>query len=271
MDQVDDIIEAAQSAMPNTTLADADVAMVGTSVFQNEIRGYYNGDIRYIVLVTLIVVFLILAILLRAIIAPIYLVLSVVLSYASALGIAVVFFQVILDQPIFWNTPGMTFLVLVAVGADYNLLLISRIREEAHRGTQVAVIRTIGATGGVITSAGLIFAASMLAMTVSNIAAIVQLGFIIGVGLLLDTFLVRTITVPAIAVMLGERNWWPSSVPSELKRRIPFLKGRADSQADQPKPMTFPVDEDPADDETDVGYGVAVAKASMVTAAWRDR
>jgi putative drug exporter of the RND superfamily len=270
MDQVDDIIEAAQSAMPNTTLADASVAMVGTSVFQNEIRGYYNGDIRYIVLVTLIVVFLILAVLLRAIIAPIYLVLSVVLSYASALGIAVVFFQIILDQPIFWNTPGMTFLVLVAVGADYNLLLISRIREEAHRGTQVAVIRTIGATGGVITSAGLIFAASMLAMTVSNIAAIVQLGFIIGVGLLLDTFLVRTITVPAIAVMLGERNWWPSTVPSELKRRIPFLN-KSESSSGRQQPIEFAVDDDPADDDTDVGYGVAVAKASMVNAAWRDR
>lgn len=271
MDQVDDIIDAAQSAMPNTTLADAEIAMVGTSVYQNEIRGYYNGDIRYIILVTLIVVFLILAILLKAIVAPIYLVLSVVLSYASALGIAVVFFQIILDQPIFWNTPGMTFLVLVAVGADYNLLLISRIREEAHRGTQVAVIRTIGATGGVITSAGLIFAASMLAMTVSHIAAIVQLGFIIGIGLLLDTFLVRTITVPAITVMLGERNWWPSTVPSELKRRIPFMNGRTESSAAQQKPMTFAVDDDPADDDTDVGYGVAVAKASLVAAVWRDR
>ncbi|WP_395311861.1 RND family transporter [Mycobacterium sp. AMU20-3851] len=270
MDQVDDIVEAALSSRPNTTLADADIAMVGTSVFQNEIRGYYNGDIQYIVLVTLIVVFLILAVLLKAILAPIYLVLSVVLSYMSALGIAVVFFQIILDQPIFWNTPGMTFLVLVAVGADYNLLLISRIREEAHRGTQVAVIRTIGATGGVITSAGLIFAASMLAMTVSSIAAIVQLGFIIGVGLLLDTFLVRTITVPAIAVMLGEKNWWPSTVPSELKRRIPLLNRRSESTP-RTAPLTFPVDDDPYDDDTDVGYGVAVAKASMVSAAWRAR
>lgn len=269
MDQVDDIITAAESSRPNTTLADADIQMVGGSVVQNEIRGYYNSDIRYIVLVTLIVVFLILAMLLRAIVAPLYLMLSVVLSYMSALGIAVVFFQIILDQPIFWNTPGFTFLVLVAVGADYNLLLISRIREEAHRGTKVAVIRTIGATGGVITSAGLIFAASMLAMTVSSIAAIVQLGFIIGVGLLLDTFLVRTITVPALAVMLGEKNWWPSVVPSDLKRRLPF--GKRVSTADETKPMTFAVDDDPVDDDTDVGYGVAVAKASMVTAAWRGR
>ncbi|MGW0158724.1 MMPL/RND family transporter [Mycobacterium sp. NPDC003323] len=272
MDQVDDIIEAAESAKPNTTLEDADIVMVGGSVVQNEIRGYYNGDIRYIVLVTLIVVFLILAVLLRAIVAPIYLVLSVVLSYASALGIAVIVFQYILDQPLFWNTPGMTFLVLVAVGADYNLLLISRIREEAHRGTKVAVIRTVGATGGVITSAGLIFAASMLAMTVSSIAAIVQLGFIIGVGLLLDTFLVRTITVPAIAVLLGERNWWPSVVPNELRNKVPLLRSKVGAGVgERTTPMRFAVDDDPDDDDTNEGYGVAVAKASMVNAAWRDR
>ncbi|WP_235570584.1 MMPL/RND family transporter [Mycobacterium sp. Root265] len=274
MDQVDDIIAAAQSARPNTTLADADITMVGTSVYQNEVRGYHDSDLQYIVLVTLIVVFLILAALLRAIVAPLYLMLSVVLSYASALGIAVIFFQFILGQPIFWNTPGLTFLVLVAVGADYNLLLISRIREEAHRGTKVAVIRTVGATGGVITSAGLIFAASMLALTVSSIAAIVQTGFIIGVGLLLDTFIVRTITVPAVAVLLGEKNWWPSKVPNDLHNHLAFLKsqrGAAKPAEHKRDPIAFPVDDEPADDDTEIGYGVAVAKASMVAAAWRDR
>ncbi len=274
MDQVDEIVETAQNARPNTTLEDAEITMVGLSAVQNDVRGYYNGDFQYIVLVTLIVVFLILTFLLKAIVAPIYLVISVVLSYASAIGIAVIFFQFILGQPIFWNIPGMTFLVLVAVGADYNLLLISRIREEAHRGTKVAIIRTIGATGGVITSAGLIFAASMLALTVSSIAAIVQTGFIIGVGLLLDTFVVRTITVPAIAVLLGEKNWWPRKVPNELRSHLTFLQSRRGVVKDEPvktTPIAFPVDDDPAEDDTDVGYGVAVAKASMVTAAWRDR
>ncbi len=275
MDQVDAIIDTAEDARPNTTLADADIAMVGLSAVQNDVRDYYNADFRYIVLVTLIVVFIILVLLLRAIVAPIYLVVSVVLSYASAIGIAVIFFQFVLGQPIFWNIPGMTFLVLVAVGADYNLLLISRMKEEARRGTRVAVIRTIGATGGVITSAGLIFAASMLALAVSSIAAIVQTGFIIGVGLLLDTFIVRTITVPAMTVLLGERNWWPSVVPNELHTKIPFLKPRAGSAttgSEEPTaPIGFAVDDDPADDDTDVGYGVAVATASMVTAAWRSR
>jgi RND superfamily putative drug exporter len=191
-------------------LADAKISMVGFSPVNNDLRHYYNGDIRFIVFVTLIVVFLVLVALLRAIVAPIYLVLSVVLSYVSALGIGVLFFQFILGQDLSWSVPGMAFLVLVAVGADYNLLVISRIKDEPRLGVRSGVIRTVGATGGVITSAGLIFAASMLALTASSISTVVQLGFIIGAGLLLDTLLVRTLTVPAIAVLIGNANWWPS-------------------------------------------------------------
>ena len=210
MDQVREIIKTAESARPNTTLADAKISVVGFSAVQNDIRNYYNGDIRFIIIVTLIVVLLILTAILRSIVAPIYLVLSVILSYLSALGIGVIFFQFVLGQEIAWSVPGLTFLVLVAVGADYNLLLISRIRDESRHGIRSGVIRTIGCTGGVITSAGLIFAASMFGLTFSSLAAAVQIGFIIGVGLLLDTFLVRTITVPAIAVLIGNANWWPS-------------------------------------------------------------
>ncbi|MCX2713510.1 RND family transporter [Mycolicibacterium sp. J2] len=274
MDQVDDIVAAAESSRPNTTLADADITMVGFTRGQNDIRDYYNADIRYIVLVTLIVVFFILVVLLRAILAPLYLVLTVVLSYMSALGITVIVFQFLLKQPIFWNTPGVTFLVLVAVGADYNLLLISRIKEEAHRGMRAAVIRTVGATGGVITSAGLIFAASMLALTVSSIAAVVQTGFIIGIGLLLDTFLVRTITVPAIAVLLGDKNWWPAAPPSKKKvsrkRRAPVPVGAAAGAAGSGARDGDWYD-DVDDDDADTDFGQAAANASMVTRAWRTR
>nr|WP_313959920.1 RND family transporter [Mycobacterium deserti] len=212
MDQIKQIIETAEDSRPNTTLADAKISMVGFSAVQNEMRNYYNGDIKFIIIFTLVVVFLILVVLLRSIVAPIYLVGTVILSYLSALGIGVVVFQFILGQEIAWSVPGMTFLVLVAVGADYNLLLISRIRDEAGRGLRTGVIKTVGVTGGVITSAGLIFAASMFGLTVSSIAGVVQIGFVIGIGLLLDTFLVRTITVPAIAVLLGNANWWPSKV-----------------------------------------------------------
>jgi putative drug exporter of the RND superfamily len=216
MDQVQEILKTAQGAQPNTTLTNAKVSMVGFSVAQRDIRDYYNADIEWIIIVTLIVVFLILVALLRSLIAPIYLVASVILSYVSAVGIGVVFFQFILGQQLSWNVPGMAFLVLVAVGADYNLLLISRIREEAvGRGIRSGVIRTVGSTGGVITSAGLIFAASMFGLTASSISNIVQVGFIIGVGLMLDTFVVRTITVPAMAVIVGKANWWPSKTFGE--------------------------------------------------------
>jgi RND superfamily putative drug exporter len=221
MDQVQDIIKSAQSAQPNTTLAGATVSMVGFSVAQRDIRDYYNGDIEWIIIVTLIVVFLILVMLLRSLVAPIYLVASVILSYVSAVGIGVVFFQFILGDQLSWNVPGMAFLVLVAVGADYNLLLFARLREEAvGRGVRSGVIRTVGSTGGVITSAGLIFAASMFGLTASSISNIVQVGFIIGVGLLLDTFVVRTITVPAMAVMVGKANWWPSKSFGEKTKDV---------------------------------------------------
>ncbi|MDT5149199.1 MAG: putative drug exporter of the superfamily [Mycobacterium sp.] len=234
MDQVQQIIKTAESAQPNTTLADAKVSMVGFSVAQRDIRDYYNSDIEWIIIVTLIVVFLILVALLRSLVAPIYLVASVILSYVSAVGIGVVFFQFILGDQLSWNVPGMAFLVLVAVGADYNLLLISRIREEAvGRGIRSGVIRTVGSTGGVITSAGLIFAASMFGLTASSISNIVQVGFIIGVGLMLDTFVVRTITVPAMAVIVGKSNWWPSTSFGEKTETLTHRPDRGDAATDR--------------------------------------
>ncbi|MBU9764977.1 RND family transporter [Mycobacterium sp. TNTM28] len=218
MDQIDAILDVAHHAQPNTTLADAKVSMTGYSVSLRDTREYYNEDIRFIILVTVAVVFLILVVLLRALVAPLYLIASVVISYLSALGIGVLLFQVGLGQELHWSVPGLTFIILVAVGADYNLLLISRIREESPHGLRTAVIRTVGATGGVITAAGLIFTASMFGMLFASISTLVQAGFIIGVGILLDTFLVRTTTVPAIAVLVGRFNWWPSRWQPETKR-----------------------------------------------------
>ncbi len=210
MDQVAQIMDAARSAQPNTELADATISIAGLPAVNADVRDYYNHDMRFILTMTILVVLLILIVLLRAVVAPLYLIASVAISFLSALGIGVVVFQFILGQHLAWNVPGTAFIVLVAVGADYNLLLISRIRDEASRGIRTAVIRTVGATGGVITSAGIIFAASMFGLTFGSIAGMVQVGFIIGVGLLLDTFLVRTVTVPAMAVLVGKANWWPS-------------------------------------------------------------
>ncbi|WP_260972476.1 MMPL/RND family transporter [Mycolicibacterium llatzerense] len=210
MDQVKAILAAAQGAQANTSLADAKVAMSGMTPYYAELRDYFNQDLRYIVLMTVIVVFLILVLLLRAIVAPLYLVGTVILSCLSSLGIGVIVLQIFGGQPMAASTPGMAFIVLVAVGADYNMLLISRIRDESPNGIRSGVIRTVRSTGSVITSAGMIFAAPMFAMLFSSIGSMVQGGFIIGVGLLIDTLIVRTVTVPALAVLVGKYNWWPS-------------------------------------------------------------
>lgn len=210
MDQVDAILAAARSAQPNTKLSDATVSMTGYPVTLRDTRDYYQHDIRFIIAVTLIVVLLTLMALLRAVVAPLYLVGSVVLSYLSAVGIGVLVFQYLLGQPLHWSVPPLAFVVLVAVGADYNMLLISRLRDESHRSLRYGVIRTLGSTGGVITAAGVIFAASVGGLLFSTINTVVQGGFVIGVGLLLDTFVVRTITVPAMATLVGRANWWPS-------------------------------------------------------------
>lgn len=210
MDQVKTILATAQGAQVNTALADASISMSGMTPYYSELRDYYDQDLLFIVVMTVAVVFVILVLLLRAIVAPLYLVATVILSCLSALGIGVLVFQVILDQPIAASTPGLAFIVLVAVGADYNMLLISRIRDESPHGIPSGVIKTVRATGSVITSAGMIFAAPMLAMCFSSISSMVQGGFIIGIGLLIDTLLVRTLTVPALTVMVGKYNWWPS-------------------------------------------------------------
>ena len=210
MDQVNAVLAAARSAQPNTTLADASIGMTGLTATLRDVRDYYQQDFARIIITTIVVVLGILIILLRALVAPLYLVASVVFSYLSSLGVAVIVFQGMLGQELHWSVPGLTFIISVAMGADYSMLLISRIRDESPRGIRSGVIRTVTQTGGVITVAGLIFSASMIGLQFSSITTVVQIGFIISVGILLDTFVVRTITVPALAVLIGKANWWPS-------------------------------------------------------------
>ena len=219
MDQVDRILAAARSAQPNTELSDATVSLAGIPTGLADTRSYYDQDLNFIVIATVLIVFLILVALLRAIIAPLYLIASVLISFLSALGIGVIVFQFILGQSLHWSIPGLSFILLVAVGADYNMLLISRIRDESPHGVRVGVIRTVGSTGGVITSAGLIFAASMFGLVAASITTMVEAGFVIGIGIVLDTFLVRTITVPAMAALVNRANWWPSKLGQTSRRR----------------------------------------------------
>ena len=215
MDQVSAIADTARAAQPNTSLADASITMGGYPVALRDTRDYYHNDIRFIVAATVIIVLLTLMLLLRAIIAPLYLVGSVIISYFAALGIGVLTFRYGFGQQLHWTVPPLAFVVLVAVGADYNLLFASRLRDESPLGTRYGIIRTLSSTGGVITAAGLIFAASMWGLLFSSIGTVVQGGFVIGAGILLDTFLVRTVLVPAMATLVGKANWWPSRVRSQ--------------------------------------------------------
>lgn len=226
MDQVNAITDAARSAQPNTALSDASISMAGYPVSLRDTRDYYQHDIRFIIAVTLIVVLLTLMALLRAVVAPLYLVGSVVVSFLSAVGMGVLVFQFLLGQQLHWSVPPLAFVVLVAVGADYNMLFISRMRDESPGSVRYGVIRALSSTGGVITAAGLIFAASVGGLLFSSIGTVVQGGFVIGVGILLDTFLVRTITVPAVATLIGRASWWPSKL-SRAPRLRRSLSGRA--------------------------------------------
>lgn len=168
-------------------------------------------DLATIIPVVLGVILVILMLLLRSVLAPVLLVASVVLSYAAAMGVSALVFNNILGFPGADATvPLFGFVFLVALGVDYNIFLMSRVREESLKhGTNAGILRGLGVTGGVITSAGVVLAATFAALGVIPIMFLVQLAFIVAFGVLLDTVLVRSLLVPALAYDLGRRIWWP--------------------------------------------------------------
>ena len=171
-------------------------------------------DLVIIIPVVLVVILLILMLLLRSIVAPVLLVLSVVLSYGAAMGVSAFVFNNILGFPGADATvPLFGFVFLVALGVDYNIFLMSRVREESLKhGTRPGILRGLGVTGGVITSAGVVLAATFAALGVIPIMFLVQLAFIVAFGVLLDTILVRSLLVPALAYHIGPRIWWPGEL-----------------------------------------------------------
>ncbi|OBI88415.1 RND family transporter [Mycobacterium asiaticum] len=218
MDLAHQITETANGARPNTSLAGATISMAGFPAVNSDIQRLLSADFHLLAIATLVIVGLILVVLLRALVAPLYLLGTVIFNYGAALGIGTLVFQYGLGKEIAWPVPLLAFIILVAVGADYNMLLISRLREESANNIRVGVLRTVANTGSVITSAGLIFAASMFGLMVGSVGIMIQTGFIIGCGLLLDTFVVRTLTVPAIATLIRDASWWPQRTDSRSFR-----------------------------------------------------
>ncbi len=204
-----DIVDAANAARPNTSLADTEISVAGFPAVNSDLQQLLSADFTRLAAATLLIVGIVLVLLLRALVAPLYLLGTVVLNYVAALGLGVLVFQYWLGHDIAWPVPLLAFILLVAVGADYNMLLVSRLREESTTNMRVGVLRTVANTGSVITSAGVIFAASMFGLMLGSVDMMIQAGFVIGCGLLLDTFVVRTLTVPAIATLLREKSWWP--------------------------------------------------------------
>ncbi|MCK5926872.1 MAG: MMPL family transporter [Nocardioides sp.] len=200
---------AAEQAMNNTRLDDSTVLATGAAGLGADLAHYLADDAVLVVAAVLLIVLLILVLTLRALAAPLYLLASVVLSCAAALGLTTLVFQHLAGQDIHFTVPVIVFVLLVAVGADYNILLMSRMRERGLALDRDEVARAVTATGPVITAAGLIFASTFVALLFSPVEALAQTGFAVAAGLLLDTFVVRTLVVPACAALLEDRSWWP--------------------------------------------------------------
>ena len=207
-----EVHDAVERGLSGTRLEDTEVMSAGIAAVNADLTRAEDRDFTMIAIVAMVTVFVILLVLLRSVVAAAVLLATVVLSYASAVGLGVLVWQIGLDEPLEWSVPSLAFILLVAVGADYNLLLAKRMHEEAPDGAREGIARAAVATGGVITAAGIIFAASMFALMAASVTTLVQVGFVIGVGLLIDTFVVRTLLVPSIASVLGRRLWWPQQV-----------------------------------------------------------
>jgi RND superfamily putative drug exporter len=194
-----------------------DVLVGGTTAQALDVKDISTADRDRIIPVILLVVFVVLALLLRSLVAPLVLLLCNVLSFAATLGAAALVFDHVLDLPGGDPTvPLYAFVFLVALGIDYSIFLMTRVREEAlHHGTRRGVLTGLSVTGGVITSAGIVLAATFAALGVLPILFLLQIAFLVAFGVLLDTFVVRSLLVPAVVLWLGRRTWWPSRLAKE--------------------------------------------------------
>ncbi|MGA7205480.1 MAG: MMPL family transporter [Specibacter sp.] len=191
---------------------DAGALVGGVSAIALDTNVTAQSDLRKIVPLVLAVILLVLMLLLRSIVAPLVLIGSVVLSYAAAMGVSAIVFNHVFGFPGADATvPLFGFVFLVALGVDYNIFLMTRVREEAKTmGTRAGVLRGLGKTGSVITSAGVVLAATFAALGVIPLLFLAQLAFIVAFGVLLDTVVVRSLLVPALSYDIGRRLWWPS-------------------------------------------------------------
>jgi putative drug exporter of the RND superfamily len=214
-DLIDPIREAANGAVPGTIVG-------GATAVEADVREAAGWDSKVIPPIVLVVVFLILVALLRAVVAPLLLIGTVIISFLAALGVGYFVFDVVFDFP--GSDPSLplfAFVFLVALGVDYNIFLVARAREETEKhGTEQGMMRALAVTGGVITSAGIVLAGTFLVLASLPLVFLTEIGFVVAFGVLLDTFLVRSVLVPALVIKIGPSVWWPSALARRERERV---------------------------------------------------
>jgi RND superfamily putative drug exporter len=210
--RVDPIKSAAEEALKATPLEDAKISLSGTAAtIKDEVDGS-KYDLLIAGIAALCLIFAIMLIMTRGLIAAMVIVGTVALSLGASFGLSVLVWQYLLGTQINWLVLAISVIILLAVGSDYNLLLVSRMKEEIPAGINTGIIRAMGGTGKVVTNAGLVFAFTMASMVVSDLLSVGQIGTTIGLGLLFDTLVVRAFMTPSIAALLGRWFWWPQLV-----------------------------------------------------------
>jgi RND superfamily putative drug exporter len=201
--------KAAQDALKMTSLSNAKIYLGGVAATYKDMSDGAEYDLMIAVVSALTLIFMIMLILTRAAVAALVIVGTAASSIAASFGISVLLWQDLFGIQVQWLVMLMSVIILLAVGSDYNLLLVSRFKDEIHAGLKTGIIRSMAGTGGVVTSAGLVFAATMAAMSFSKLIVLAQMGTTIAIGLLVDTLIVRSLLMPSIATMLGRWFWWP--------------------------------------------------------------
>jgi len=210
--QVDTIKSAAEEALKGTPLEDSKIYLGGTAASVRDMVHASRYDLMIAGVAALCLIFIVMLIMTRSFVAALIIVGTVLLSLGASFGLSVLAWQNLLGIQLHWSVLVMSVIVLLAVGSDYNLLLVARMKEEIGAGINTGIIRAMGGTGKVVTNAGLVFAFTMGSMLVSDLRTIGQVGTTIGLGLLFDTLVVRAFMTPSIAALLGRWFWWPQQV-----------------------------------------------------------
>ena len=215
---IDAIRTAAEEALKGTPLEDSKIYLAGMGAVFKDISEGAKWDLVIAGIASLCLIFIIMLVLTRAFVAAAVIVGTVLVSLGTSFGLSVLVWQYLLGIPLHWLVLAMSVIVLLAVGSDYNLLLVSRFKQELHAGLNTGMIRSMGGTGKVVTNAGLVFAFTMASMVVSDVRMIGQVGTTIGLGLLFDTLIVRALMTPSVAALLGRWFWWPIRVRTRPAR-----------------------------------------------------